>query len=165
METRGISREGTASQARWESSQVYDVPHTTSPSRQPGGHATRGALRAHTAVPPPLTPPRAGCRRHQAVHGDPPTQASIRCPKSGGLPPPPAPALSAPRAPSTASAPPLRAAEPPLRDPAGGWVPPQPSCPLFPRGAPTSSRSDAGTCRASPHSPLRRRTTTTPEPA
>lgn len=51
METEGISREGTASQALWEPSQVPAVPHTASPSRQPGGNPTReggGALRGAT---------------------------------------------------------------------------------------------------------------------
>lgn len=80
-------------------------------------------------------------------------------------PPPPAPALSAPRAPSTARAPPPQGCGAAAEGPRG-WVPPAAFLlPLCPHGAQTSSRSSAGTCRDSPHSPLRCRTTTTPEPA
>lgn len=167
METRGISREGTASQA------LYDVPHTTAPKAAAGWQPDKGgsAPKHRGATPADTT---AGRLSATAPHGDTKQlmgtgrkkpEFGVRTAAIPESPPPPLPP-SAPRARQTPRARlPLRAAEPPLRDPAGGYPPSAFLLPLCPHGAQTSSRSSAGTCRPSPHSPLRCRTTTAPEPA
>lgn len=162
METRGTSREGTASQALREPSQVRNVPHTPSPSRQPDGNPNKGgSAPTHRGAAAATTVGDSPSRRHRTFNGEPPKSTIPTCPKSGDFPRPPRLPPLAPSAP--------RARLPPQGCGAAGprgRAPPQPARrSRSPQGAQTSSRSSAGTCRASPQSPLRRRTTTTPEPA